>query len=182
MPTGQYERKPRGPYKSKNKRPAIFPIGPSICYIPISKDQVALVDWDIGLDIQQYNWCARWDEKGQTFYAQRPPLKGFGETWHMPMHKQILVVDDPLSVDHIDRNTLNNMRYNLRPATQTMQCINQKNLRNNRSGKKGVYFNSRTKKWGACGAFRNVKYHLGWHSTFESACKARDEFESNRII
>ena len=42
-----------------------------------------------------------------------------------PLHQWILPVEPPLTVDHIDRNKLNNTRENLRPATRIQQGFNR---------------------------------------------------------
>jgi len=54
---------------------------------------------------------------------------------------------DADTVDHFDKNPLNNRRYNLRVATKTTQCLNQKMHYDNTSGVKGVSFRAGRGAW-----------------------------------
>ena len=53
----------------------------------------------------------------------------------------------PKFVDHIDGNRLNNKIENLRAATASQNCMNQKISTRNTSGVKGVMWHKRDKKW-----------------------------------
>lgn len=89
------------------------------------------------------------------------------------MHNIILPpTDDSLTVDHKDRNGLNNQRENLRLATSTQQKANRGLNRNSYSGYKGVSFLRKTNKWRA---YINKPYkqvHLGNFNTAEEAAAA----------
>jgi hypothetical protein len=51
------------------------------------------------------------------------------------------------TVDHINRNSLDDCRENLRPASRQLQNINQDIKSNNTSGVKGVSYNKQNKAW-----------------------------------
>lgn len=53
------------------------------------------------------------------------------------------------TIDHKDRNPLNNQKYNLRLCTQAQNCQNKGNRRDNKSGHKGVFWDKERKKWRA---------------------------------
>lgn len=53
----------------------------------------------------------------------------------------------PDYVDHIDNNKINNRIENLREATKSQNCMNQKVSTRNTSGIKGVMWHKRDKKW-----------------------------------
>ena len=53
----------------------------------------------------------------------------------------------PKFVDHIDNNKLNNKIENLREATKSQNCMNQKVSTRNTTGIKGVMWHKRDKKW-----------------------------------
>jgi len=50
-------------------------------------------------------------------------------------------------VDHIDRNILNNHYTNLRWANRSMQNMNKKIYKNNKSGYKNISYRKDTNKW-----------------------------------
>lgn len=50
-------------------------------------------------------------------------------------------------IDHINRNPLDNRKENLRLVNHRINCLNRGPNKNNTSGYKGVYWNSRREKW-----------------------------------
>lgn len=77
-----------------------------------------------------------------------------------------------LEVDHINHNTLDNRKCNLRKVTTRG---NQLNKRNNTSGCPGVRWHSQGKKWNARITIKGKEKSLGMFNTFEEAVKARYE-------
>lgn len=88
--------------------------------------------------------------------------------------------DSPEYVDHINGNRLDNRIENLRAATKSQNCQNQKTPVNNTSGIKNVSWNKRKKKW--CVALKaNLKdIHIGYFDDIELADlvaqEARDKY------
>jgi hypothetical protein len=78
-------------------------------------------------------------------------------------------------VDHTDRNTLNNQRYNLRVATYTQNNYNTGLRSNNRTGYKGVQFDTRTRKFIATIIYERHKTRLGYFDTPEEAALAYND-------
>lgn len=76
-------------------------------------------------------------------------------------------------VDHIDRNTLNNRKFNLRVANASIQNINQKRPSNNTSGFIGVSFNKHTKKWVAYICLNHKQIQIGSFVNKEDAIRSR---------
>ena len=98
-------------------------------------------------------------EKGKTVY----------------LHKLILnSVDD---VDHINGNTLDNRKFNLREATHQQNMMNQKLHKNNTSGVSGVTFNERSQCWVARIGYKMKRIYLGSFTNYEDAVNARREAE-----
>lgn len=81
-------------------------------------------------------------------------------------------------VDHIDRNTRNNKKSNLREASRREQIYNT--LRNNKTSIKGVYFNADRPKhpWHAEFQFNGKRYYSPQVLTKEEAAYYRYLFES----
>lgn len=89
------------------------------------------------------------------------------------MHRIILGITDPKTqVDHINHDTLDNRRENLRIATPQQNSFNQRSK--GISGFKGVGFCRRTGRWQAQ-ITHNYKCHfLGRHATPEEAARVYD--------
>lgn len=85
--------------------------------------------------------------------------------------------DENLIVDHQDRNPKNNRKYNLRIATQDMNCKNTSLRSDNTSGVKGVYYEKRTNKWVAEIVCNTIKYRLGRFNNKLDAIKKRFLYE-----
>lgn len=79
--------------------------------------------------------------------------------------------------DHIDRNSLNNRRYNLRPATTQENNRNHSKSKRNTSGYTGVYWNKANKKWCSNIRVNNKTIYLGSFDLIEDAVKSRKEAE-----
>ena len=89
------------------------------------------------------------------------------------LHRFIVNCPEGMQVDHINNNTLDNRRSNLRVCTIPENSRNCKKYRNNTSGFKGVSWNVRIKKWQAyisIGGSKNK--NLGCYNTPEEAYKA----------
>lgn len=88
--------------------------------------------------------------------------KGDGRYSHLPAH--VLITNRPkgLSVDHIDGNTLNNRRSNLRVVTH------QENHQNRRTAK-GYYWCHQRKKWKAVIGVNGKQLQLGFFQTEQEA-------------
>ena len=74
-----------------------------------------------------------------------------------------------LIVDHIDRDTLNNQRENLRLVTKAQNAANRSVQSNNKSGIPGVCYCKRTRKWKV--SFKGQS--RGYFVEFDDAVTAR---------
>jgi len=75
----------------------------------------------------------------------------------------------PEVVDHIDGNRLNNRIENLREATQSQNCQNQKIQKNNTSGYKNVTWNKRKRKWRVALKANKKHIEIGYFKDLELA-------------
>ena len=78
------------------------------------------------------------------------------------MHSVIAKTPKGLETDHIDGDTLNNQKRNLRVCTKSQNQHNRKISSNNKSGFKGVSYNKKNKKWQADIQCNGVKIYLGY--------------------
>ena len=140
--------------------------------IELSRGKVAIVD-DADFDwLNQWSWNAHWDPHVKGFYACRTDRTGPAQTT-VRMHREILNAPAGIQVDHIDRNTLNNRRSNLRLATNQQNSCNRRTQAANPYGFKGVYA-SRNGRWRAQINVRRVVRHLGTFDRPEDAARAYD--------
>jgi hypothetical protein len=138
--------------------------------IPLTKGYVAIVD-DIDFPVvSQFKWHFRETSKN-TGYASRSVYKPKRQA--ILMHRFILgITDSKLVVDHINGNTLDNRRSNLRVCTIAQNTRNQK-VNKKRSDcssvYKGVYKHKHLDKWQS---FIYVGKRLKYLGTFESEIEA----------
>lgn len=111
--------------------------------IKLTRGKFAIVD-DADYDwLNQYKWCVYKPPTG-GFYAKR---KALGKT--ILMHRFILGLTpgDKRHSDHIDHNTLDNRRSNLRICSCQENHRNRKKRPNTSSVYKGVSWHSQAKEW-----------------------------------
>jgi hypothetical protein len=77
------------------------------------------------------------------------------------------------TIDHINRNPLDNRRSNLRPATQQQQNCNQGKQSNNTSGVRGVGWHKFKQKWRARIKLNGKRLELGYFDNLEDATRVR---------
>ena len=93
------------------------------------------------------------------------------------MHRLLLGLasGDGLTVDHIDRDKLNNRRTNLRIATQKVNAQNRSSRRISSSRFRGVSWHQGRRQWRAFVGVDGRMHFLGWFDDeLEAARVARD--------
>jgi hypothetical protein len=88
------------------------------------------------------------------------------------MHRLITNPPEGYLVDHMDGNTLDNRKCNLRIVTKAQNSMNCNVNSINTSGYKGVSQFKRTGKWKAYIIYNDVNYHLGYFDSRHVAAKA----------
>jgi len=78
----------------------------------------------------------------------------------------------PTFIDHINRNPLDNRLCNLREVTLKQNSENKAKQKNNKSGLKGVHWDTARKKWFACIQTNNKTIALGRYESKEEAYHA----------
>lgn len=123
-------------------------------------------DWD---KIKNIKWCLKKDK--ENFYVHGV-IEGKRKNFKMILlHRLITNATPGQIIDHINRNTLDNRKCNLRIVTFQQNSYNTRIFKNNTSGYKGVYKSG--KKWVAKIRYNNKLIHIGSFNTKESANNAR---------
>ena len=88
------------------------------------------------------------------------------------MHRELLNAPKHIMVDHINRNTYDNQKLNLRFATKAQNAMNCKVHKHNTSGYKGVSRHKQMNSWRAYIVKNNKQIHIGLFKTLKEAALA----------
>jgi hypothetical protein len=138
--------------------------------IPLTRGLSAVVDAADAALVGGVRWCVLGCAINQR-YAARKERAG-GPT--ILMHRVIVGAAKGQQVDHVNGDTLDNRRSNLRLATSAENGRNRARHRNNLSGYKGVSPPARGKQWTAEIRGEGRRIHLGSFATAEEAARAYD--------
>ena len=141
--------------------------------ISLTQNQVALVDEADFEKLNKYKWYATFAKHTKSFYAQRSE-KVSNKRISVFMHREILGLKkgDKLQGDHINHDTLDNRRKNLRIVTNSQNMANTFAHTDNASGLKGVSWSKAAKKWKAQIQVGGKHFYLGVFDEKEEAYKA----------
>lgn len=124
--------------------------------------------------------------KNYCWYFKRGYLVAKINYKHIQFHNLIMNFipsDNPgYVVDHIihpnmDQNKFDNRKANLRIVTYHQNSANRCLNKNNKSGKNGVHYNKKAKKWIARISVQGKRICLGSYNNLEEAIKVRDQAE-----
>lgn len=91
------------------------------------------------------------------------------------LHRFLLNAPEGIQVDHINHNTLDNRRSNLRLCTPAQNSQNRKGAyRNSKSGIRGVSWYAPSGKWRATIMVNYKQISLGYYDNIEEAAKAAE--------
>lgn len=140
--------------------------------IPLTKGKYALVDDEDFEWLNQWKWTANYN--GNWYAVRRIRNKGVQTTVYM--HRLVLELNtkDKRIVDHIDHNTLDNRKCNLRVATKSENAANCRSHKRTTSKFKGVYWKKKDKKWCAAIRVQGESRHLGLFKLEKLAALAYD--------
>lgn len=139
--------------------------------IPLSREQVALVDSADYDWLTQYKWCL--DHNG---YVCRMVNEGdYRHRRKVLLHRFILDAPSHLQVDHINHCLLDNRRCNIRLVTREQNRANSRPNRNGTSRYKGVYWHKPTGRWYATINVSGGKQHIGSYASEADAAAAYNQ-------
>lgn len=150
------------------RRTASQPDDPTVRHIALTQGKIAVVDAADYEELSKWNWFACLNPTSGHYYAKRN-LFIDGKMTTLPMHTAIIGASPGRVPDHIDGDTLNNRRSNLRAATPTESCINRRIFKNNKTGFRGVSHAHHGGKFAAKIRINKILIHLGYFDTAEEA-------------
>ena len=130
--------------------------------IKLTQGKIAIVDDSDFELINQYKW--QFKPVLKSGYAHRTQrVKGTKLKLHIKMHRLIIDAKKEQIVDHINGNSLDNRRNNLRIGTLKQNAQNSKTPNTNKSGYKGVSWHKGASKWRVTIKSNQKQIHLGFY-------------------
>lgn len=145
--------------------------------IPLTQGQFALVDDDDFKELNQHKWYASLNTGTNSFYAVRSIGLKCGKWVKLRMNRIVMSCDIDLCIDHINHNTLDNRKLNLRIVTKSQNGMNQRRRNTNKSGITGVTWCDKRNKWRAHIVVDRKQKHLGRFTLKKDAINARVKAE-----
>lgn len=123
--------------------------------------------------VKQYRWCARYDKTINGYYV---------EAWErgenrkrLKLHRYITNCPKDMVVDHINRDTLDNRKQNLKVCTQQENAKNKGMYKNNKLGLKYIYLNKKG-QYIVSKRINGKIFRIGSRKNLQEAIAIRDEF------
>lgn len=137
-----------------------------------SHSRYALVDDEDYEKVAMYKWYAvKLGNRADGYYACGN-IKKDGKYHTIYMSRLIMNPQKEMVVDHINHNTLDNRKENLRICTRRENTKNRVKNNGNKSGYKGVCWNKNAQKWQAQIMTNYKKLYLGVFDDKEAAFEA----------
>ncbi len=138
--------------------------------IELTRGKFTLVDDGNFSELNKHKWYL----SANNGYARRD-IYDSGSKSIVAMHRIIVGAQDGQVVDHINGDTLDNRKENLRICTHAQNLQNSKMPNTNKSGYKGVCFHSNTGKWQANIMIGGKAKHLGLFNDKIDAARAYND-------
>ena len=131
-----------------------------------------MVDDDDYEELNRYKWYALWSSGTRTYYAVRFSSRYNGKRMKISMHRKIMNPPKDMEVDHVNHDTLDNRKGNLRICTRSQNRMNREKQSNNTSGLKGVSRYKASGKWQAQIQVNGKHIHLSFFDDKLDAARA----------
>ena len=138
--------------------------------IPIGHDLITLVD-DEDAERMKYNYWRAVNFKGRWYVKA---YESSSPTGYLLLHRFLTNAPEGLEVDHIDRNSLNNQKSNLRIVTHQKNLCNQKVNSRNTLGYRGLQITP-LGRWAAKTRTHGKPMYFGTFDTILDAALAYDK-------
>lgn len=157
----------------KKRKLNIYYIKGETVYVELSNTKETMVcdleDWE---KLKNCTW-----HKGKTGYAETSNVMRNERQRIRKFHIEIMGKREGFVIDHINRNSLDNRKNNLRFVSQHANTTNQRIRKTNTSGITGVFKRRDTGKWSAGIMVDGRAIRLGCYNTKEEAAEARRKGE-----
>lgn len=134
-------------------------------YLPLKGGRIAIVDADDYERFGQFNYGV--NNRG---YVSRCLPSGK----RVLLHREVVNAPRNMAVDHINGDTLDNRKHNLRVCTHTQNSWNHGLSKANTSGVSGVYYFKAGATWRAQISVNRVRIYLGKFKSKGAAIRARE--------
>lgn len=141
--------------------------------IKLTQGKYALVDDEDFDELNKHKWFARYDKCMEGYYALCH-LKDEKRTM-VYMHRIIMNAPKGVEVDHINHDTLDNRKENLRLCTHSQNLMNQIQHKLFSSKYKGVSWHKGNKRWISRIMINKKQINLGCFDNEEESAKAYDK-------
>jgi len=128
--------------------------------IVLSKGMTAIVDEDDFERLNQFKWYANYINR--YLYARRNIRINGKWASCISMHREIMNPPAGMVVDHINHNTLDNRKENLRICTIKQNCQNRRSRTKTKTNFKGVTFSDEKGKFRSRINYNGKRVHLGY--------------------
>lgn len=140
--------------------------------IELTQGRFAIVDDEDYEYLNQFKWCFKKEPNSEKGYAVRKEKSKI-------IHMEFLILEkhSGLIIDHINIDSLDNRKENLRLCTKAENCQNRSIRKNSSSGYKGVFRTKNSKKnpWRARITNNGKRIHLGVFPSKKEAAIAYNE-------
>ncbi|MEH7249190.1 HNH endonuclease [Neobacillus niacini] len=149
----------------KRKNGTILETKVSLCDLPLLHNTNA-------------TFCPTWNQDTESFYVNYHIFNSLGKKSKRSLHRLIMNCPTNKIVDHINHDTLDNRRENLRIVNNSQSMQNVKGTRkDNKSGYKNVSWHKLMKKWRVRLNINKQEITIGYfddvHEAGKSALEAR---------
>jgi len=142
--------------------------------ILLTQNKFTIIDDEDYKLISDYKWCVS-KKRNNTFYA----VTNTKERKRLYLHRLIMEANKGDEIDHVNHDTLDNRKTNLRFVNPSQQQWNRSKRRNKVTSKyKGVSWYKRYNKWHSKIMFHGKTIHLGYFLSEIDATRAYDKAAS----
>lgn len=141
-----------------------------------------LIDTDELDKFKQFNsWCVHYEASSNNYYARTNQYHQ-GSRKTLRMHRLLFNDCQGMDIDHINHNTLDNRKCNLRCVTRSENMQNlPKTIKSNSSGIRGVSWHKQSKKWQVRVILNNKVNYLGKFDNIMDAKETVTKFRNKHM-